>query len=45
MKEVDLVIRGALVVSADQIIQASVAIADETIVAVGHDDMMPIARQ
>jgi allantoinase len=45
MKDVDLVIRGASVVSGDQIIQASVAIAGELIVAVGHDDLMPPARQ
>ena len=45
MKDVDLVIRGARVVSADQIIEASVAIAGEHIVAVGHDDTMPPARQ
>lgn len=44
-KEVDLVIRGARVVSADQIIEASVAIAGERIVAVGHDDTIPPARQ
>ena len=44
MKEVDLVIRGARVVSPDQIIDASVAIAGEHIVAVGHDDLMPAAR-
>ena len=43
-KEVDLVIRGARVVSPDQIIEASVAIAGEHIVAVGHDDTMPPAR-
>lgn len=45
MKEVDLVIRGARVVSADQIIEASVAIAGGIIVAVGHDDQMPAARE
>jgi allantoinase len=45
MKEVDLVIRGARVVSPDQIIEASVAISGEHIVAVGHDDLMPSARQ
>lgn len=45
MKEVDLVIRGARVVSAEQIIEASVAIAGERIVAVGHDDAMPPARE
>ena len=45
MQEVDLVIRGARVVSGDQIIEASVAIAGELIVAVGHDDVMPPARQ
>ena len=44
-KEVDLVIRGAKVVSPDQIIDASVAISGEHIVAVGHDDTMPPARQ
>lgn len=44
-KEVDLVIRGARVVSPDQIIEASVAIAGEEIVAVGHDDLMPPARE
>jgi len=44
-KEVDLVIRGGKVVSPDQIIEASVAIAGEHIVAVGHDDVMPNARQ
>lgn len=43
-REVDLVIRGARVVSPDQIIEASVAIAGEHIVAVGHDDTMPPAR-
>jgi allantoinase len=42
--ETDLVIRGARVVSPDQIIEASVAIAGECIVAVGHDDTMPPAR-
>lgn len=45
MKEVDLVIRGARVVSPDQIIEASVAVAGERIVAVGHDDTMPPARE
>ena len=45
MKEVDLVIRGARVVSSEQVIEASVAIAGELIVAVGHDDVMPPARQ
>jgi dihydroorotase len=44
-KEVDLVIRGAKVVSPDQIIDASVAISGQQIVAVGHDDTMPAARQ
>lgn len=42
--ETDLVIRGARVVSADQTIEASVAISGEHIVAVGHDDVMPPAR-
>jgi dihydroorotase len=44
-KEVDLIIRGAQVVSPEHIIPASVAIAGEQIVAVGHDDCMPPARQ
>jgi len=44
-REVDLVIRGAQVVSPEQIIPASVAVAGEHIVAVGHDDCMPAARQ
>jgi dihydroorotase len=44
-KEVDLVIRGAKVVSHEQIIDASVAISGEQIVAVGHDDTMPSALQ
>jgi dihydroorotase len=44
-KEVDLVIRGARVVSPEQIIEASVAIAGEQVVAVGHDDLMPPARE
>ena len=43
--DVDLVIRGAKVVSPDHIFEASVAIAGEHIVAVGHDDTMPPARQ
>lgn len=41
MKSVDLVIRGGTVVSPDRMVQASVAIAGEHIVAVGHDDAMP----
>jgi dihydroorotase len=45
MKSVDLVIRGASVVSPDRVVQASVAIAGEQIVAVGHDDLMPPAAQ
>jgi allantoinase len=44
-KQVDLVIRGAKLVSPDQIIEASVAISGEYIVAVGHDDLMPSSRQ
>ena len=42
---VDLVIRGAQVVSPEQIVTASVAIADGCIVAVGHDDLMPAAAE
>ena len=45
MSQVDLVIRGARVVSDHQIIEASVAIDGEIIVAVGHDDLMPSARE
>ena len=45
MKEVDLVIRGAQVVSPERIFEAAVAIAGERIVAVGHDDTMPPARE
>ncbi len=45
MKEVDLVIRGARIVSPDQIIEAAVAISGEHIVAVGHEDTMPAARE
>lgn len=45
MKEVDLVIRGAQVVSPERIFEAAVAIAGERIVAVGHDDTMPSARE
>lgn len=41
MKSVDLVIRGGRIVSPDRIVEASVAIAGERIVAVGHDDVMP----
>ena len=43
MKSVDLVIRGGRIVSPDRIVEASVAIAGECIVAVGHDDVMPPA--
>ncbi|UUX96138.1 allantoinase AllB [Aquabacterium sp. J223] len=45
MNSVDLVIRGAQVVSPDRIVPAAVAIAGEQIVAVGHDDLMPPAAQ
>src|SRR5690606_8391696 len=45
MSQVDLVIRGARVVSDHHIIEASVAIDGETIVAVGHDGLMPSARE
>lgn len=45
MKSVDIVIRGGRIVSPERVIEASVAIADEHIVAVGHDDVMPPARQ
>ncbi len=45
MKSADLVIRGGTVVSPDRMVQASVAIAGDHIVAVGHDDMMPPAAR
>lgn len=45
MKSVDLVIRGGKIVSPDRIIEASVAISGEHIVAVGHDDVMPPATR
>jgi dihydroorotase len=45
MPIVDLVIRGAQVVSPDRIVPASVAIDGDTIVAVGHDDLMPAGRE
>jgi dihydroorotase len=45
MKVVDLVIRGAKVVSADQIIEACVAIDGELIVAVGRESQMPPAKE
>jgi allantoinase len=45
VKSVDLVIRGGRIVSPDRIIEASVAIAGEHIVAVGHDDVMPPAAR
>jgi allantoinase len=45
MPIVDLVIRGGKVVSPDAIIDASVAIHEGQIVAVGHDDMMPSGRE
>jgi dihydroorotase len=41
----DLVIRGGTVVSPDSAIEASVAIADARIVAVGSDAVMPPARE
>jgi dihydroorotase len=43
--EIDLVIRGAQVVSPEAIRPASVAIAGGKVVAVGHDDLMPPARE
>lgn len=45
MNQVDLVIRGGIVVSPDRMIAASVAINGEHIVAVGHDNVMPSGRQ
>jgi dihydroorotase len=45
MSTVDLVIRGGRVVSPDSVIDASVAIQDGVIVAVGSGDAMPPARE
>jgi dihydroorotase len=45
MSEVDLVIRSGKVVSPDSVIEASVAIKDGVIVAVGNDETMPPARE
>ncbi len=45
MEKVDLIIRGAQIVSPDEVFAASVAIDGERIVAVGHDDVMPSARE
>ena len=45
MNSVDLVIRGGKIVSPDRIASASIAIAGEHIVAVGHDDLMPPAAR
>ncbi|WP_018411406.1 allantoinase AllB [Methyloversatilis thermotolerans] len=45
MSKADLVIRGGSIVSPEQIIDASIAIADGVIVAIGHDDLMPPARE
>ena len=45
MSNVDLVIRGGRIVSPEQIIDASIAIDGGRIVAIGHDDLMPSARQ
>jgi dihydroorotase len=45
MTTADLVIRGGKVVSPDSVIEASVAIKDGTIIAVGSHDAMPAARE
>jgi dihydroorotase len=45
MTTVDLVIRGGRVVSPDSVIEASIAIKDGIIVAVGIDEAMPSARE
>src|SRR4051812_902418 len=45
MSNADLVIRGGSIVSPEQIIPASIAIAEGRIVAIGHDDLMPSARE
>lgn len=45
MSQADLVIRGGKIVSPEKIIEASIAIADGKIIAIGHDDLMPRARE
>ena len=45
MGNADLVIRGGSIVSPDRITPASIAIAEGRIVAIGHDDLMPSARE
>lgn len=45
MSQVDLVIRGGKIVSPEQIVDASIAIADGKIIAIGNDDLMPSARE
>lgn len=45
MSEVDLVIRGGQVVTPDAVFEASVAVKDGAIVAVGADALMPSARE
>jgi dihydroorotase len=44
MTEADLVIRGGKVVSPDSVVEASVAIKDGKILAVGADEAMPLAK-
>lgn len=43
--QADIVIRGGKVVSADSVVEASVAIRDGRILSVGSDDAMPPARE
>src|SRR5882724_10734521 len=45
MTQADLVIRGGRVVSPDSVVEASVAIKDGKILAVGADDAMPPAKE
>lgn len=45
MSSVDLVIRGGQLVSPDRIVAASVAVDDGKVVAIGHDDLMPVGRE
>jgi dihydroorotase len=45
MMQADLVIRGGKVVSPDSVIEASVAIKDGVVIAVGADAVMPSARE
>jgi len=44
-EQVDLVVRGGKVVTATEVLDASVAIRGERIVAIGHDEALPPAAR